>query len=71
METFVKAVVFFLVIVGLAALFAYPTKWVANYLFSEGALLAVFGVSQLTFWKALALNFFMGGFKNVSTSRKS
>ncbi len=41
---------FLLAIVGLA--FGYPVKWLMNYLFTPGALLAVFGIAKMTFWKA-------------------
>jgi hypothetical protein len=44
-------------ILGLAALWAYPTKWVVNYLFTPNTIFSLFGVSQLTLWKAMALNF--------------
>jgi hypothetical protein len=61
MQKFLTAVGAFTVgilfVIGIATLGAYPTKWVVNYLFTPGVLIALFGISQLTFWKALALNF--------------
>ena len=71
-ETFFKAIgvaVFgFIVIVGISVLGAYPTKWVMNYLFSPSVLTALFGVAQLGFWKALALNFITSTlFKGTTT----
>lgn len=75
MEKFIKGftIFFFTVFValGLAALFAYPTKWVVNYLFSEQFLSFVFGVAHLDFWRALALNFISGTLFKSSSSTKS
>jgi hypothetical protein len=53
----------FLTVLGFAALFAaamgYPTKWLVNYLFSPSLLMSVFGIAQITFWKAFWLNWFL------------
>jgi len=43
-----------LVILGAAALgllLTYPLMWAINYTVAPAALLAVFGVAKLTFWK--------------------
>lgn len=74
METFFKALGMLVgaavVVAIFGTLFAYPTKWVVNYLFSPGALNAVFGVARFDFWHALAFNFFAGNFRGISTSSK-
>lgn len=63
------------VIVGvllLAALLAYPTMWLVNYLIAPNILLLLFGVAKLNFWKALALNTFVGVFiRNTNVNSKS
>lgn len=76
MEKFLKGVGFSvivaIVIVIMAALFAYPTKWLVNYLFNPVFLATVFTTGKFTFWHALALNWLSGTlFKSVSTSSKS
>jgi len=51
---------YFLVLViafGLSALLAYPVKWIINYLFTPGVLLALFGVAKMTFWRAFWLSY--------------
>ena len=77
MEDVVKAagslVLIFGLVVGIALLFAYPTLWLVNYLFTPGTLISLFGIAQLTFWKAFWLNFLCSIlFKssNTSTSKK-
>ena len=45
---------------GLALLFAFPTMWAVNYLFSASFLTFVFGVAKINFWRALVLNFIVG-----------
>ena len=56
MENFAKAfgaVVLLLVIVSFVALvIGLPVMWIVNYLFTQQVLMAVFGIPQLTFWKA-------------------
>jgi hypothetical protein len=59
-------------IFGLSVLMAYPTMWLVNYLITPSALLSLFGIAQLTFWKAFWLNFLCGFlFKSTSVSTKS
>ena len=55
-------------IVFFSVIWAYPTKWFVNYLFSPDALYKVFGVFQFTFWRALALNWLCGFLIKGSTS---
>lgn len=55
-------------LVGLAILFAYPTMWVVNYLFTAQLLTYVFGVAKISLWQALVLNIFFGFIKGTSTS---
>ena len=55
----------------LALLFAFPTMWVVNYLFSAQLLIFVFGVEKIGFWTALVLNIFFNiAFKSYSVSSK-
>ena len=77
MEDVVKAVGVIVLglglIVGVAFLSAYPTLWLVNYLFTPNTLISLFGIAQLTFWKAFWLNFLCSIlFKssNTSTSKK-
>lgn len=58
------------VIALLAAVLAFPTMWVVNYLFASTFLTFVFG-GALTFWKALALNFITGFLFSASSSSKA
>jgi hypothetical protein len=60
---------FLALITGAGFLFAYPTMWLVNYLFTASVLTAVFGVSALTVWKAWALNI-LAGLLLKSTSSK-
>ncbi len=48
----------FLLVIGFSLISAFPTKWLVNYLFSEKALISVFGVCPIGFWKSFWLNFF-------------
>ena len=56
---------------GLALLFAFPTMWAVNYLFSASFLVFVFGVAKINFWRALVLNFIVGYLVGTSSSSKS
>jgi hypothetical protein len=60
----------FMLILGLALLFAFPTMWAVNYLFSTSLLLTIFGVAKLNFWRALVLNFVVGWFRTSKTGEK-
>lgn len=65
-----KSVFFAIIIVGLALLMAWPTKFLINSLFSPGLLLAVFGTSSIGFLKALYINALAGMlFKSTSSSK--
>jgi hypothetical protein len=76
-----KAIVALVTIAGIVSLlfimsllFAYPTMWLVNYLFSAQILSIVFGAAKLNVWQAMALNVFLGfvgGSKNFSTKEKS
>lgn len=60
-----------LMLCGLAALMAYPTKWMVNYLFTAGVLTAIFGVAKISIWQAFWLNWLCAGlFKSSTTSKK-
>ncbi|MGB7957236.1 MAG: hypothetical protein WCF77_00110 [Minisyncoccia bacterium] len=77
METFFKVVGAFVFLVGILVivglLMGYPVMWLMNYLIAPTALQAVFGISQMTFWKAFWLNVLCGLlFKTtVKTSKDS
>jgi hypothetical protein len=76
MEKFLAAVgafVFAVILVtGLSLLMAYPTMWVVNYLFTSSVISGLFGVAQLTFWKALWLNYITAAlFKGTTTVNSS
>lgn len=58
---------FMIVVIGgvaaftiLGFLFAFPTMWLVNYLFSASFLQYVFGISSLSVMKAWALNVVAG-----------
>lgn len=73
MDKFLKmvgaVVVGTLLIALIAGLFAYPTKWIANWLFTSQVLLSLFGTPKIGFLQALALNFICGTlFKGSSSS---
>lgn len=61
----------FALIAILALIFAFPTMWAVNYLFTAALLTYVFGVPQIGFWQAIVLNFLTGWFfKSYSFSSK-
>jgi hypothetical protein len=57
-------------VIGLAILFAFPTMWIINYLFTAQLLVYVFGVAKISLWQAWVFNIFASLFKSVSTSSK-
>ena len=62
-----SAVVIFVV----AALFAWFTMLLVNFLFTPIGIAAVFGTVKLTFWKALCLNLLAGFLiKSTTVSKK-
>jgi hypothetical protein len=74
METIAKVVgaivLVILAIAGLGLLFALPTKWLVNYIFSDGFRLAAFGVLKISVWRAWALNFLIVGlFKSTGSNK--
>ena len=58
----------FMVFIGL--LIGFPVKWMVNYLFTPATLTALFGVAQLTFWKAFWLAFLCSALFKSSGSSK-
>jgi hypothetical protein len=75
MDTIAKAVgLIFLVFVfafGIALLLAYPTELLLNYVFSDAAKVAVFGVVHIGFWRAFWTGFLASLlFKSTSTTSK-
>lgn len=58
-------------VVGLGFLFAFPLMLITNALFSTRFLTFVFGIAQLTFWKAYWLGVFLSWtIKSTTTSSK-
>lgn len=74
METLCKVVGAILVVCVIvfivAAIFALPMMLLVNYIFSDAALLAVFG-GPIGFWKAFWLNFLAGMLFKTSVTTKS
>ena len=63
----IVAFLFMLSIAAIAACMALPVMWIVNYVFSDEALVAVFG-GPLSFGKALLLNLLCCAlFKNTIT----
>ena len=64
METLLKVlgVITFvmLAVAAFAVIFAYPTKWLVNYTLAPATIHGIFGVDQIGFWQALALNTLTG-----------
>jgi hypothetical protein len=59
----------FAVIFGLGLLFTFPLMWAINFVFTPAVIMALFGVSQITFWKTFVLAVTMGWlFKSSSVS---
>lgn len=69
MKIIATAVIVLAAVVGLGLLFAYPTMWLVNYLFSASLLQFVFGVSAFTVYKAWVFNAFIGLFRSYSSSK--
>lgn len=76
METVFKII--FTVIGGMAIAFicavlmGYPTMWLVNYVLTPSVILSLFGTTQITFWKAFALNVLCSVlFQSSSSSSKS
>jgi hypothetical protein len=61
---------FLVVITLIALLIGLPVMWMVNYLVAPSALFAVFGIYQLTFWKAFWLSILTGTLFYQSGSNK-
>jgi hypothetical protein len=46
--------------VAVALLLNFPVMWLMNCVFAPSALMAVFGVAHMTFWKTFAFSAFLG-----------
>jgi hypothetical protein len=69
--TILGAVTMFLVFITVCALLiGLPVMWMVNYLFASSALYTVFGVYQLTFWKAFWLSVLAGTIFTKGSSGK-
>jgi hypothetical protein len=55
-----KYVIMLAMYIAIGLLITYPLMWAINYTFAPGALIALFGVSQLTFWKTFTLSVVTG-----------
>jgi hypothetical protein len=63
-------VLFMLIFVAVATFSAWFVMIMVNYLFNPMFIATVFGVGQLTFWKAWVLSLLTGTlFKSTSTSK--
>lgn len=60
-----------LYIVLVAAIYALPVKLLMNYLLTQQVLMAVFGVSVISIYKAWAINFLCGVLFRTSSSSSS
>lgn len=69
MEIVIKLVTILITITISALLLALPTMWLWNYLMP-----AIFQLTEISFWQALAINFLSGilfGANNSSSTKKS
>lgn len=57
-------------IFGFALVMAYPTKWLVNYIFTDSVRLALFGVAQISLWRAFLLGLLCAGLFKGSCSCK-
>ena len=71
METIVKAVALFLVVLGVIGICTYPVMWLMNYTLAPSLLVALFGVSKMTFWRTLAFSLLVGLLQKGSSSTNS
>lgn len=55
-----KAVIKLFIVMVLGLLFTFPTMWLLNYVVAPTALLAVFGIAKMTFWKTFAFGVITG-----------
>ena len=60
-----------LIFVAIVLLFTFSLMWLMNYVFAPSFLLAVFGATQLTFWKTFAFSVVVGWLCSKSISDKS
>ena len=60
-----------MLVVLVVFLLAFPTMWLWNFLFEPHVTTYLFGVPELTFGRALALNFLTGILFQKSSSSKS
>jgi hypothetical protein len=68
---FIGAVGVIALIAGIVLLFTFPIMWALNYVFTPAVLMALFGVSKLTFWKTFVLSWVIGTmFKGTTTTTK-
>lgn len=71
MDSFLKAVgatvTVLIVIAGLSLLMAFPTKWLVNYVFTDGVRFALFGAAKIGVWRALWLNCLCGTLFRTTT----
>ena len=69
-----KGVYTFALVVAISLLIglfiAFPVMWLMNYLFTKQVLLTVFGIEQMTFWKALWLTVLCQSLFKCSDSSK-
>jgi hypothetical protein len=47
-------------ILAMGLLFSFPLMWLMNYVLTPSAMLAVFGIAKMTFWKTFAFSILTG-----------
>jgi len=67
-EGILAGIILAILIPVISLLLGWPTMWLLNYLFNPSLLTAVFGISQITFWKAFWFNILIGLLFRSSTS---
>lgn len=69
MATIIKAVIVLILALAtallLTTLLTYPIVWAINYVFTPGVLIALFGVSYMTFWKTFVFDLPIGRFVQI------
>lgn len=66
METIVKILVAFLMVVAVALLMGFPVMWLWNYVMPD-----IFGLKQITFYQAIGINLLCSILFKNSSSKNS
>ena len=66
---FIAAIGVIAVIAGIVLLFTFPIMWAMNFVFTPAVLMALFGISKMTFWKTFVFAWVVSTLtKGTSTS---